>query len=93
MEACFADSAAIWTDFASTELRRADGTVPAKAPKLSLAFLGARTYGDGRPRTPPTSRPAPAGPACGSTTPTATARGSIPSGAASPGASAALPAR
>jgi hypothetical protein len=49
MEAYFADSAAIWTDFATTELRRADGTVLAKAPALSLAFLGPHTYADGRP--------------------------------------------
>jgi hypothetical protein len=47
MEAYFADSAAIWTDSPSTQLRRADGTVLAAAPALSLAFLGAKTYGDG----------------------------------------------
>ncbi len=49
MEAYFADSAAIWTDSPYTQLRRADGTVLAKAPQLSLAFLGPSTYGDGRP--------------------------------------------
>jgi hypothetical protein len=48
MEAYFADSAGIWTDFPSTVLRRAGGAVLAKAPQLSLAFLGAHTYGDGR---------------------------------------------
>jgi hypothetical protein len=49
MEAYFADSAAIWTDSPFTELRRADGTVLARAPQLSLGFLGPHTYGDGRP--------------------------------------------
>lgn len=49
MEAYFADSAAIWTDFRFTQLRRADGTVLAAAPQLSLAFLGPHAYGDGRP--------------------------------------------
>jgi hypothetical protein len=49
MEGYFADSAAIWTDFEHTQLRRADGTVLAKAPQLSLAFLGPKTYGDGSP--------------------------------------------
>jgi hypothetical protein len=48
MEAYFADSAAIWTDFPFTQLRRKDGTVLAEAPRLSLAFLGPKAYGDGR---------------------------------------------
>jgi hypothetical protein len=39
-EAYFADSAAIWTDSPTNVLRRADGTVVAKPPTLSLAFLG-----------------------------------------------------
>jgi hypothetical protein len=49
MEAYFAGSAAIWTDFGHTQLRRADGTVLATAPQLSLAFLGPHTYADDRP--------------------------------------------
>jgi hypothetical protein len=47
MEAYFADSAAIWTDFKYTQLNRAGGTVV--APQLSLAFLGAKAYADGKP--------------------------------------------
>ncbi len=47
MEAYFADSAAIWTDFKFTQLNRAGG--PVVAPRLSLAFLGAKTYADGKP--------------------------------------------
>jgi hypothetical protein len=47
MEAYFADSAAIWTDFKFTQLNRAGGKVV--APQLSLAFLGAKTYADGKP--------------------------------------------
>src|SRR4051812_9478072 len=47
-EAYFADSAAIWTDSPSNVLRRADGTVLAKPPQLSLQFLGPHTYADGR---------------------------------------------
>jgi hypothetical protein len=49
LEGYFAGSAAIWTDFPYTRLRRADGTVLAAAPQLSLAFLGPHAYGDGRP--------------------------------------------
>jgi hypothetical protein len=49
MEAYFADSAAIWTDSPANELRRADGTVLARSPLLSLGFLGPHSYGDGRP--------------------------------------------
>jgi hypothetical protein len=49
MEAYFADSAAIWTDSRYTQLRRADGTVLATAPRLSLDYLGPHAYGDGRP--------------------------------------------
>jgi hypothetical protein len=47
-EAYFADSAAIWTDAPSNVLKRADGTVIAKPPQLSLQFLGPHTYSDGR---------------------------------------------
>jgi hypothetical protein len=39
-EAYFADSAAIWTDSPTNVLKRADGSVVARPPKLSLAFLG-----------------------------------------------------
>lgn len=39
-EAYFADSAAIWTDSPTNELRRADGTVIAKPPTLTLDYLG-----------------------------------------------------
>jgi hypothetical protein len=39
-EAYFADSAAIWTDSRTNVLKRADGTVVAKPPQLSLGFLG-----------------------------------------------------
>src|SRR4051794_4059503 len=39
-EAYFADSAAIWTDSRTNVLKRADGTVVARPPQLSLAFLG-----------------------------------------------------
>jgi hypothetical protein len=46
-EAYFADSAAIWTDSPANVLKRADGTVLAKPPKLSLGFLGPKSYGDG----------------------------------------------
>jgi hypothetical protein len=38
-EAYFADSAAIWTDSPTNVLRRKDGTVIAKPPRLSLEFL------------------------------------------------------
>jgi hypothetical protein len=47
MEAYFADSAAIWTDFKFTRLTRAGGTVV--TPQLSLAFLSAAKYADGNP--------------------------------------------
>src|SRR4051812_28971552 len=47
-EAYFADSAAIWTDSPTNTLRRANGTLIAKPPQLSLAFLGPHTYADGR---------------------------------------------
>jgi hypothetical protein len=47
IEAYFADSAAIWTDFKFTRLNRAGGAVV--APQLSLAFLGASKYADGKP--------------------------------------------
>ena len=40
-EAYFADSAAIWTDSPTNVLKRADGTVLARPPKLALGFLGA----------------------------------------------------
>jgi hypothetical protein len=42
-EAYFADAAAIWTDSPTNVLKRADGTVVARPPRLSLAFLS--TYG------------------------------------------------
>src|SRR4051794_25280346 len=38
-EVYFADSAAIWTDSPTNVLKRADGTIVAKPPQLSLAFL------------------------------------------------------
>src|SRR3954471_936326 len=47
IEAYFADSAAIWTDFRFTRLNRADGAVA--APQPTLAFLGATKYADGKP--------------------------------------------
>jgi hypothetical protein len=47
IEAYFADSAAIWTDFKFTRLNRAGGAIV--APQLSLAFLGATKYADGKP--------------------------------------------
>jgi hypothetical protein len=46
-EAYFADSAAIWTDSPTNVLKRSDGTVLAKPPKLSLAHLGPHVYADG----------------------------------------------
>ena len=49
LESYFADSAAIWTDSPHNTLRRADGTVLAKPPKLRLEFLGPHTYEDKRP--------------------------------------------
>jgi hypothetical protein len=45
-EVYFADSAAIWTDSQSNVLKRVDGTVIAKPPKLALAFLGQHAYAD-----------------------------------------------
>lgn len=48
LEAYFADSAAIWTDSPANVLKRADGTVLARAPQLSLADLGPHVYADGR---------------------------------------------
>ena len=39
-EQYFADSAAQWTDNPGNELRRGDGTLLARAPELSLAYLG-----------------------------------------------------
>jgi hypothetical protein len=47
-EQYFADSPAEWTDNPGHELRRADGTLLARAPDLSLGLLGAATYSDGR---------------------------------------------
>src|SRR5829696_9305252 len=49
MEPYFADSAAIWTDSAHNVLRRANGTLLARPPRLSLQLLGPHTYSDGRP--------------------------------------------
>ena len=49
LEAYFADSAAIWTDSPHNALRRADGTVLARPPKLRLEFLGPHAYADERP--------------------------------------------
>ena len=46
-EAYFADSAAIWTDSPTNVLKRADGTVLARPPKLALAHLGPHVYADG----------------------------------------------
>jgi hypothetical protein len=45
-EAYFADSAAIWADSSTNVLKRDDGTLVAKPPKLTLAFLGKAVYGD-----------------------------------------------
>jgi hypothetical protein len=47
LESFFADSAATWTDSAHNVLRRANGTVLAKPPKLSLSLLGPHAYSDG----------------------------------------------
>src|SRR5262245_42352802 len=46
-EAYFADSAAIFTDSPTCNLRRGNGAVVAFPPKLSLGYLGPTTYGDG----------------------------------------------
>lgn len=48
LEVYFADSAAIWTDSPANVLKRADGTVLAHPPQLSLALLGPHVYADGR---------------------------------------------
>jgi hypothetical protein len=48
-EAYFADLAAIWTDSPANVLKRADGHVLAKPPKLALSFLGPTAYADGTP--------------------------------------------
>jgi hypothetical protein len=45
-EAYFADAAAIWTDSPTNVLKRGDGTVLARPPKLSLAYLS--TYAAAR---------------------------------------------
>jgi hypothetical protein len=46
-EAYFADSAATWADSPTNVLKRAGGSVLARPPKLSLAYLGPHVYGDG----------------------------------------------
>ena len=51
-EQYFADSPAQWTDNPGHELRRADGTLLARAPALSLGLLGAAAYSDGREAKP-----------------------------------------
>ena len=48
-EAYFADSAAIWTDSTTNVLKRQDGTVLARPPKLALGFLGEMAYADSKP--------------------------------------------
>jgi hypothetical protein len=45
-EVYFADSAAIWPDSPTNALKRLDGTVLAKPPRLALAFLGQHAYAD-----------------------------------------------
>ena len=47
LESYFADSAATWTDSAHNVLKRANGTVLAKPPKLALSLLGPHAYSDG----------------------------------------------
>src|SRR5689334_20290467 len=47
-EAYFADSAAVFTDSPTCNLRRANGAVIAWPPTLSLDYLGTTTYGDGQ---------------------------------------------
>ena len=47
-EQYFADSAGEWTDNPGHELRRADGTLLARAPTSRSACSGAATYSDGR---------------------------------------------
>ena len=47
-EQYFADSPAQWTENPGHELRRTGGELLARAPELTLGFLGATTYADGR---------------------------------------------
>ncbi len=47
-EAYFADSAGVWTDSPTNVLKRADSTTLAKPPVLSLSFLAAHTYANGK---------------------------------------------
>ena len=47
-EQYFADSPAQWTDNPGHELRRTGGELIARAPELTLGFLGRETYADGR---------------------------------------------
>src|SRR3954454_2997072 len=47
-EAYFADSAAVFTDSPTCNLRRSNGAPIAAPPKLSLAYLGTTTYQDGQ---------------------------------------------
>ena len=47
-EQYFADSPAQWTENPGNELRRTGGDLIARAPDLTLGFLGAATYSDGR---------------------------------------------
>jgi hypothetical protein len=47
-EAYFADSAAIFTDSPTCNLRRANGAPIALPPRLNLGFLGTTTYADGQ---------------------------------------------
>jgi hypothetical protein len=46
-EQYFADSPAQWTENPGNELRRTGGELIARAPELSLGFLGPETYADG----------------------------------------------
>ncbi|MEO8689693.1 MAG: hypothetical protein ABI611_15965 [Solirubrobacteraceae bacterium] len=48
-EQYFADSPAQWTENPGNELRRTGGRLIARAPDLTLGFLGAETYLDGQP--------------------------------------------
>ena len=47
-EQYFADSPAQWTENPGNELRRTGGELIARAPELTLGFLGRETYADGR---------------------------------------------
>src|SRR3954470_16415221 len=47
-EAYFADSAAVFTDSPTNNLRRANGAPIAAPPKLSLDYLGTTAYQDGQ---------------------------------------------